>query len=99
MLGVAGKLFLPGLGRKFWVGLYIALGWIVLVALQPMLDGVSWVAMLLLGIGGVVYSTGVVFYLMKKFRFRRAVWHGHVLAGAAVQYAAVMVGVLFANGH
>ena len=99
LLGVAGKLFLPGLGRKFWVGLYIALGWIVLVALQPMLDGVSWVAMLLLGIGGVVYSTGVVFYLMKKFRFRRAVWHGHVLAGAAVQYAAVMVGVLFANGH
>jgi hemolysin III len=64
-----------------------------------MLDGVSWVAMLLLGIGGVVYSTGVIFYLQKKFRFRRAVWHGHVLAGAAVQYAAVMVGVLFANGH
>jgi hemolysin III len=36
---------------------------------------------------------------MKKFHFRRAVWHGHVVAGAAVQYAAVMVGVVFAGSH
>lgn len=98
-LGVAGKLFLPGLGRGFWVALYMALGWIVLVAIKPMIDGMSWVALLLLGIGGVIYSTGVVFYLMKRFRFRRAVWHGHVVAGAAVQYAAVLVGVVFAQTH
>jgi hemolysin III len=99
LLGVAGKLFLPGLGRRFWVGLYVALGWIVLVALKPMFDGLGWVALLLLGIGGAVYSIGVIFYLMKKFRFRRAVWHGHVVAGAAVQYAAVLVGVVFAQNH
>jgi hemolysin III len=99
LLGVAGKLFLPGLGRRFWIGLYIALGWIVLVAIKPMFDGMGWVALMLLGIGGVVYSTGVIFYAMKKFRFRRAVWHGHVVAGAAVQYAAVLVGVVLAQNH
>jgi hemolysin III len=99
LVGVAGKLFLPGLGKRFWIGLYVALGWIVLVAIKPMIDGLGWVALLLLGIGGVVYSTGVIFYLMKKFRFRRAVWHGHVVAGAAVQYAAVLVGVVFAQNH
>jgi len=98
-LGIAGKLFLPGLGRGFWVALYVMLGWIVLVAIKPMIDGVHWVALLLLGIGGLTYSTGVIFYLMKRFRFRRAVWHGHVVAGAALQYAAVMVGVVFAGSH
>ncbi|MDP1739092.1 MAG: hemolysin III family protein [Caulobacter sp.] len=99
LLGVAGKLFLPGLGKGFWVALYLALGWAILVALKPMIDGLSWVALLLLGIGGLLYSTGVIFYLMKRFRFRRAVWHGHVVAAAAVQYAAVMVGVVFAGSH
>ncbi|MFZ5668286.1 MAG: PAQR family membrane homeostasis protein TrhA [Pseudomonadota bacterium] len=97
LLGVAGKLFLPGLGRGFWVALYLALGWAVLVALRPMIDGLSWVALLLLGIGGLLYSTGVIFYLMKRLRFRRAIWHGHVVAAAATQYAAVMVGVVLAG--
>jgi hemolysin III len=96
---VAGKLFLPGLGKGFWVALYLALGWAVLIALKPMIDGVSWVALMLLGIGGLLYSTGVIFYLMKRFKFRRAVWHGHVVAAAAVQYAAVLVGVVLAGAH
>jgi hemolysin III len=85
---VAGKLFLPGLGKGFWVALYLALGWAVLIALKPMIDGVSaGSSLMLLGIGGLLYSVGVIFYLMKRFKFRRAVWHGHVVAAAAVQYA------------
>ncbi|MFZ4607307.1 MAG: PAQR family membrane homeostasis protein TrhA [Caulobacter sp.] len=99
VLGIAGKLFLPGLGKGFWVALYLALGWAVLIALKPMIAGLSWVALLLLAIGGLLYSTGVIFYLMKKFKFRRAVWHGHVVAAAAVQYVAVLVGVVLAGAH
>jgi len=99
LLGVAGKLFLPGLGKGFWVALYLALGWAVLIALQPMIEGVSWVSLMLLGIGGLLYSVGVIFYLMKQFRFRRAVWHGHVVAAAAVQYVAVLLGVVLAGAH
>lgn len=99
LLGVAGKLFLPGLGKGFWVALYLGLGWAVLAAIKPMIDGVSWVALMLLGIGGLLYSTGVIFYLMKRFKFRRAVWHGHVVAAAAVQYAAVLVGVVLAGAR
>ena len=94
LFGVAGKLFLPGLGKKFWVGIYLALGWLVLVALKPMLAGVSWVALLLLAIGGVVYSTGVIFYVNKKLKFFRAIWHGHVVAAAAVHWTAILIGVV-----
>jgi hemolysin III len=99
-IGVAAKLFLPGLDKRFWVGLYLALGWLVLVAIKPMIDGMGWVALLLLAIGGVIYSTGTVFYLMKRLKFRRAIWHGHVIGGAGLHYAAVLVGVVLASsGH
>ena len=99
-IGVAAKLFLPGLDKRFWVGLYLALGWLVLVAIKPMIDGMGWTALLLLAIGGVIYSTGTVFYLMQRLKFRRAIWHGHVIGGASLHYAAVLVGVVLAStGH
>jgi len=98
-IGVLAKLFLPGLDKRFWVGLYLAMGWLVLVAIKPMLDGLSWVALLLLAIGGLVYSTGTVFYLMRRLKFRRAIWHGHVIGGAGLHYAAVLVGVVLAGAR
>lgn len=99
LAGVAGKLFLPGLGRRFWVAIYLALGWLVLVAIKPMIEGLSWVALLLLALGGAIYSTGAVFYLLQKLKFRRAIWHGHVVGGAILQYVAVLVGVVLAQPH
>lgn len=96
-VGVFCKLLLPGLDRRFWVGLYLALGWLVLVAIKPMIEGLSWPALILLAVGGLIYTTGVVFYLMKRLRFRRAIWHGHVVGAAGVHYAAVLVGVVLAS--
>jgi hemolysin III len=96
-LGVLGKLFLPGLGRRVWVAMYLALGWLVLVAIKPMMDSLTLPALILLAVGGAVYSIGVIFYLMRGLTFRRAIWHGHVLGGAGVHYAAVLVGVVLAQ--
>ena len=97
-LGVAGKLFLPGLGRRFWVGLYLALGWVALVAIKPLIHGLSWPALGLLAVGGLVYSTGAMFYVGKRLKFRRAIWHGHVVGGSILHYVAVLVGVVLAPG-
>lgn len=96
-LGVLGKLFLPGLGKGIWVAMYLALGWLVLVALKPMMAALSPPAMILLAVGGAIYSIGVIFYLMRRLTFRRAIWHGHVLGAAGVHYAAVLVGVVLAG--
>ena len=96
-LGALGKLFLPRVERKFWVGLYLALGWLVVVAMKPMIDNVTWVALLLLLAGGIVYSTGVIFYVNKRLKFARAIWHGHVVAAAAAHWAAVLLGVVLAT--
>lgn len=93
-LGALGKLFLKGLDRKFWVAVYLALGWLVVVAMKPMIDNLAWYALALLATGGILYSTGVVFYVNKKLKFSRAIWHGHVVAAAAAHWVAVLTGVV-----
>jgi hemolysin III len=93
-VGALSKLFLPKVDRKFGVAVYLALGWLVVVALKPMIDNVAWAALLLLLAGGVLYSTGVIFYVNKRLKFARAIWHGHVVAAAATHWAAVLVGVV-----
>ncbi len=94
--GAAGKLFLPGLAKGFWVVLYLALGWIAVAAIKPLMASVSGAALALLLAGGLIYSAGVPFYLAQRLPFRRAIWHGFVLAAAATQYAAVLFGVVLA---
>ena len=51
---------------------------------------------ILLVIGGMLYTIGVPFYAWKQLPFRRAIWHGFVMAAAGVHYAAVLTGVVFA---
>ncbi|MEW5683380.1 MAG: hemolysin III family protein [Pseudomonadota bacterium] len=98
-LGALGKLLLTGIDRKFWVGVYLALGWLVVIALKPMIDSLAWYALALLVTGGVLYSTGVIFYVNKKLKFSRAIWHGHVVAAAAAHWTAVLLGVVLATQH
>lgn len=98
-LGALGKLFLKGVDRKFWVGVYLALGWLVVVALKPIIDSLAWYAFVLLVTGGVLYSTGVIFYVNKRLKFARAIWHGHVVAAAGAHWAAVLLGVVLASQH
>jgi hemolysin III len=94
LAGFFGKLLLPGLSRGIWVAVYLALGWIAVVAIKPMLQGVPAVAMLLLAIGGAVYSTGVLIYVRKNMPFRRAIWHSFVVGAAATHFAAIIIGVV-----
>jgi hemolysin III len=94
LVGAAGKLFLPGLSKGFWIVLYLAVGWLVLIAVKPLLAAVSLLALVLLLLGGLVYSLGVIVYLRKTLPFRRAIWHGFVIAAAATHYVAILTGVV-----
>jgi hemolysin III len=96
-IGIAGKLFLPGVGKKAWIVFYCAMGWLVVAAIGPMIAGVPLPGLILLAIGGALYTLGVPFYVWERLPFRRAIWHGFVLAAAGVQYAAVLTGVIFAT--
>jgi hemolysin III len=94
--GAGAKVFLPRLSERFWCGVYIAFGWIAVLALGPMISKIPLVALLLLAMGGLIYTVGVPVFLNPKVPFRRAVWHAMVCFAAAMHYAAVWTGVVWA---
>jgi len=71
--------------------LYLAMGWLILFALEPLIsnvprEGIAWILA-----GGVFYTVGVVFYATSsRLRFGHLVWHLFVMAGTACHYVAVM---------
>jgi hemolysin III len=96
LLGAAGKLFLPGIGKRLWLVFYIALGAMIFVAFGPLVRSVPLAGVILLSVGGLLYVAGVPFYVSEKLPFRRAIWHSFVMVAAGVHYAAVLTGVVFA---
>jgi hemolysin III len=94
LFGVMAKLLLPGLGKGFWIVVYLALGWLMVIAVQPIMQSLGLAPLILMAVGGLLYSVGVIFYANKAMRYRRAIWHGHVVVAAAVHWVAVLLAVL-----
>ncbi len=66
------------------------LGWIGLVALGPFTASLAEDTLVLLAVGGGLYTAGVVFHLWQRLPYQNAIWHGFVLVAAGVHYAAVL---------
>lgn len=81
--------------RIKWLSLtlYLGLGWMAIVAVKPMLEMVDHFALLLLLLGGLAYSLGVIFYVRKQMVYHHAIWHLFVLAGSVLHFFAVWIGV------
>lgn len=94
LAGAAGKVLWPNLSDRAWCVIYLAFGWLAVVVLGPVVPTLPPLAVALLVIAGVVYSGGVLLYLNHAIPFRRALWHGCVILGAAGHYAAVLVGLV-----
>ena len=91
LLGIVLKLSVPTKRfHGFSTGLYLAFGWLGLVAFGPLAASVGTPLLILIGIGGLVYSVGTIFHLIQKMPYQKAVWHGFVVAAAAIQYVAVL---------
>lgn len=88
-IGVFLKLFVPRALEGVSTGLYLVQGWAVVAAWQPLTHSVSSRVALLLLLGGVLYTVGVLFHL-SRLPFQNAIWHVFVLAAASVHYVAVL---------
>jgi hemolysin III len=73
---------------------YLALGWLVVVAVRPLMEALAPAGLLLLVLGGVAYSLGAVFYAWRGFPYHHAVWHVFVLAGSALHFLCVLFYVI-----
>jgi hemolysin III len=86
VLTVAGGARYP----KLRVGLYLAMGWLIIVAIKPLwLRMPSW-GLFWLFAGGTAYTVGVVFYSAKRIRYSHFVWHMFVIMGSACHFIAVL---------
>jgi hemolysin III len=89
-IGMAVKLCQPRRLERISIVLYLALGWIGVVAAGPFLAALDPATLTLLATGGILYSVGVVFHLWQRLPYHDAIWHGFVLVAASVHYLAVL---------
>jgi len=95
LLGVWIKLFLRR-RKDHWIStaLYLAMGWLILFALRPLMLALPAAGVWLLVAGGFSYSFGIVFYAWKKLPFNHAIWHLFVLGGSVCHLLAVIFYVI-----
>jgi hemolysin III len=92
-LAVAGIVLKAVAGVRYprlSTGLYVAMGWLILVAAKPLWDAMPGWGLFWLAAGGVAYTAGVGFYAADRLRYAHFVWHLCVLAGTACHVIAVL---------
>jgi hemolysin III len=90
LLGFAVTFLLPKHLGGLSVGVYLMLGWTAVVAAGPFLEALGPRILVLLAVGGLLYSLGTVFLVWRNLPFQHAIWHGFVVAAAAVHYGAII---------
>lgn len=90
-IGIVFKLFFV---RRFLYAstfLYIIMGWLIVVAWEPLVTNFDEIGVVLLIIGGLLYTVGALFYMFRWFPFHHMVWHIFVLAGTVVHFLAILL--------
>jgi len=89
-VGIALKLRFPGRFDRLSILLYLLLSWSGVMAYESVFGALPESTLWLLGIGGIFYTSGVVFHCWESLRFQNAIWHGFVLVAAGCHYGAVL---------
>jgi len=98
LFGVIWGLAALGIAFQAWlrrrpvarVGLYVGMGWAVVVAVKPLFATVAPGGLLLLLVGGLAYTTGIGFYAWRRLPYHHAIWHVFVLAGSISHFFAIL---------
>ncbi len=88
-LGSIMKVFFTGRYNLLSVILYVALGWMAIFIIRPIINNMPPNVLYLLIAAGAAYTLGVVFYLWHKLHYHHAIWHVFVLAGTITHFFAV----------
>ena len=95
VVGGLQELWLQSEARILSVVIYVVMGWAVVVALVPLLQALGTAGFIWLAVGGVLYTTGIIFYALDtRLRHAHGVWHLFVLGGSAAHYFAILFYVL-----
>lgn len=94
VFGILWKLFHVERFQIVSTVIYIAMGWLVVIAIKPLFEAVPLWGIAWLVAGGLFYTVGVFFFAFKKLPYNHAIWHVFVMAGSICHYLAVMLYVL-----
>lgn len=92
--GVLLKVFYMGKFTKLSFVLYMAMGWLIIFALKPIINAVSPLTLTFLAAGGASYTLGTVFYGWEKLPFNHAIWHLFVIGGSVCHFFAFALGIV-----
>lgn len=73
---------------------YIAMGWVVIFAIKPLLEIMNLYCFMLIVAGGVFYTLGVVFYAIKKVKYFHSIWHIFTVLGSACHYFGILFTII-----
>ncbi len=94
LIGIALKLFFTGKYKLISTLLYVLMGWMIVFAINPLIDNLPLDGLYWLIAGGVSYTIGAVLYSIKKIKFNHAIFHVFVLIGSFCHFYSVFFYVL-----
>jgi len=92
--GIIFQVFFIGRFRLVQTLVYIAMGWLVVIAGRPLVAHMAAPGLIMILAGGLCYTVGAVFYILKKLPYSHAVWHLFVLGGSICHYFAILLYVV-----
>ena len=94
ILGVIQAIFFLDRLKLFSIVAYLAMGWLIVIAMKPLMAALPLGGLIWIAIGGACYTLGVVFYVTKRIPFNHAIWHLFVLGGSISHFFAMLLYVL-----
>ncbi|HLA36427.1 MAG TPA: hemolysin III family protein [Rhodocyclaceae bacterium] len=92
LVGIVQELTLGRRTRRLSMILYVLMGWLVLIAVKPLVDAMPLGGLIWLALGGVVYSLGIYFYLNdERVRHYHGIWHLFVLGGSFCHFICILL--------
>lgn len=92
VVGIAQELLFARGARVPSLVIYLVMGWSAVAAVVPLVESLGWAGLSWVVAGGVIYTTGIVFYVFDdRVRHFHGIWHLFVLGGSAVHYVAVLL--------
>ncbi|MCP3698629.1 MULTISPECIES: PAQR family membrane homeostasis protein TrhA [Aliivibrio] len=89
LIGIIGKIIFVYRFKKLSLITYLIMGWLSVIAVYQLVIHIDINGVILLGLGGVIYSLGVIFYVAKKIPYNHAIWHLFVLGGCITQFLSI----------
>jgi hemolysin III len=84
--GIIGKIFFIEKFKIISTLLYIAMGWLIVIAIKPLFLSLGRLSFIFLVVGGVLYTVGTIFYAWRSMKHHHAIWHLFVLAGSVCHF-------------